>query len=169
MTKANTCLQIPRQRRTAGQGCCQHTPQALAGLWLWRVWEGAQLELSSASLSSFGHLLPWRRTLWSLCFPLPSCPGWIYWLCLSRESQCWSLAPLLLRTPPGKFGSDIPQVSSHAFCELSLPDSEQQMVLFTQEIRLFIFQSHRHLQCRVWSSLNNEPSGELVFLFVSFS
>lgn len=72
-------------------------------------------------------------------------------------------------TPPGKFGSDIPQVSSHAFCELSLPDSEQQMVLFTQEIRLFIFQSHRHLQCRVWSSLNNEPSGELVFLFVSFS
>lgn len=41
--------------------------------------------------------------------------------------------------------SAILQVSSRAYCELSLPDSKRQMVLFTQEIRLFIFQSHQPL------------------------
>lgn len=163
MTKANSCLQVSRQPRTAGQGCCQHTPQALPGLRGGR--EDAQLELSSAFLPSFGHLLPRRGTL--RCSLLPSRDRG----CASPGIPVRSLAPLppllisgrvWLRCSP----SFLP---CRPFCDSSLPDSKQQMVLFTQEIRLFIFQSHRHLRCRLWSSLNNEPSGELVFLFVSFS
>lgn len=59
------------------------------------------------------------------------------------QQHCFSPSRVAARL--ASFCSVILQVSSRVYCDFSLLDSKQQMVLFTQEIRLFIFQSHRHL------------------------
>lgn len=160
-------LQCPKSRRAQGKEL-PAGPQAAqdrrAGLWLRGVREDAQLEFSSPFLPSLAPFSMEKGPV--VPVPLPPCSSRDLGRASPGNPHCHRCIPC---SSPGKFGSDIPQVSSRAFCEPPLPDSKQQMVLFTQEIRLFIFQSHRHSQCRVWSSLNNEPSGELVFLFVSFS
>lgn len=88
-------------------------------------------------------LLPWK--LPGLCLPgqdpFPS-PGEG---CAGSGIAQWHCARLVYFTHcPASFAEMFSEFC-RACCELSLLDSKQQMVLFTQEIRLFIFQSHRHL------------------------
>lgn len=122
-----------------------------------QVW--APAPCISPTPSAALHVQTDRNFQGRFCSP-GSCP------CGVCEASVPSLcrAPSIAPSSPATFRSAIPHVPSRARCELSLLDGKQRMVLFTREIRLFVFQSHRHACRRLWSSLNNEPSGELVFL-----